>query len=116
MLLRHANLLAERLPMVLLELSVTPMGAGESVSEHVAECVALIDASGLAYETHAMGTVVEGELDDVLGIMRQCVEKMAERHDRVSCVAKLDYRKGATGRIRGKVESVERRLGRKLGG
>lgn len=101
--------------MVLLELSVTPLGKGDSVSEYVAECVALIDASGLPYETHAMGTVVEGELAEVVGLLQACVEKMAEHHDRVSCVAKLDYRKDATGRIRGKVESVERRLGKRLG-
>ena len=101
--------------MVLLEISVTPLGAGESVSKEVAECVRLVGASGLPYETHAMGTVIEGELDEVLAVMRACVEEMALRHDRVSCVAKLDYRKGGAGRIRGKVHSVERHLGKKLG-
>jgi len=34
--------------------------------------------------------------------------------DRVSCSAKLDYRKGAAGRLKSKVESVERTLGRSL--
>lgn len=100
--------------MVLLEISVTPMGAGQSVSQHVAECVALIDQSGLAYEVNAMGTVVEGELADVLDVMRACVERMAAHHDRVSCIAKLDYRKGAAGRLRGKIASVEKHLGKSL--
>lgn len=101
--------------MVLLEFSVTPLGAGESVSQYVAECVEAIDRSGLPYEVHSMGTIVEGELADVLRVLGTCVEVMAAHHDRVSCVAKLDYRNGGAGRIRGKVESVERRLGRKLG-
>lgn len=100
--------------MVLLEMSVTPMGAGQSVSEHVAKCVELIVESGLPHEVHAMGTIIEGELDEVLTLMQKCVARLADDHDRVSCVAKLDYRKDAAGRLRGKVESVERHLGRPL--
>lgn len=100
--------------MVLLELSVAPLAAGDSVSRQVAKCLAIIDASGLDYELHAMGTIVEGELDEVLDVMKRCIEAVAEEHDRVTCTAKLDLRKGMTGRIRGKVTAVERHLGRKL--
>ena len=100
--------------MVLLELSVAPLAAGESVSRQVAKCLAIIDASGLDYELHSMGTVVEGDLDQVLDIMKKCIEAVAEEHDRVTCTAKLDLRKGASGRIRGKVVAVERHLGKKL--
>ncbi|TWT47686.1 hypothetical protein Pla111_13050 [Botrimarina hoheduenensis] len=96
--------------MVLLEMSVTPLGVGQSVSEPVAKCVGLIAQSGLPYELHAMGTIVEGELSEVLALLQACIELMAADHPRVSCVAKLDYRRDARGRLRGKVESVERRL------
>ena len=57
--------------MVLLEMSITPLGKGESVSAYVAECVDLVDRSGLPYELHAMGTIVEGELDQVLDLMQR---------------------------------------------
>ena len=100
--------------MVLLELSVVPLGVGESVSAQVAECIDLIDKSGLSYELNSMGTIVEGELPEVLMLMQKCIEQMAEHSDRVTCQAKLDYRKGQSGRLRGKVESVERHLGRTL--
>ena len=33
--------------------------------------------SGLDYELHAMGTIVEGELDEVLDLMRRCIEQVA---------------------------------------
>ncbi|MEM6799010.1 MAG: MTH1187 family thiamine-binding protein [Planctomycetota bacterium] len=98
--------------MVLLELSVVPLCVGESVSREVAACVELIDASGLDYELHAMGTIVEGELDQVVSLMQQCIELLAANHDRVSCSAKLDYRRGQSGRLRSKVASVEQKLGR----
>jgi uncharacterized protein (TIGR00106 family) len=100
--------------MVLLEMSITPLGKGESVSAYVAECVDIVDRSGLAYELHAMGTIVEGELDQVLDLMRRCVEQMARHNDRVTCSAKLDFRRGAAGRLKSKVASVEQKLGRKL--
>jgi uncharacterized protein (TIGR00106 family) len=96
--------------MVLLEMSITPLGKGESVSPYVAECVRLIDESGLEYELHAMGTIVEGELDTVLDLMRRCIETVALHSDRVTCAAKLDYRRGHTGRIKNKVESVRQKL------
>lgn len=100
--------------MVLLEMSIVPLGVGEGVSHYVAECVDLIDKSGLEYEVHAMGTIVEGELDDLLALMRACIEKMAEHSDRVSCAAKLDYRRGKSGRLTAKVDSVEQKLGRSI--
>jgi uncharacterized protein (TIGR00106 family) len=100
--------------MVLLEMSLVPMDAGESVSAQVAECVALIDASGLPYELHSMGTIVEGELDEVLELMQRCIEHLATKSRRITCSAKLDYRPGHSGRLRSKVASVEAKLGRPL--
>ena len=97
--------------MVLLEMSITPLGMGESVSQYVAECVDLVAQSGLDYELHAMGTIVEGELDEVLDVMRRCIEQTAKHSDRVTCAAKLDFRRGHTGRIKSKVASVEQKLG-----
>lgn len=101
--------------MVLLEFSISPLGKGDSVSEYVAQSVEIIDASGLDYELHAMGTIVEGELSEVLSVLQKCMEAMATDCDRISCTAKLDYRPGKSGRIQSKVKSVEERLGRRLG-
>jgi uncharacterized protein (TIGR00106 family) len=100
--------------MVLLEMSITPLGKGESVSQYVAECVEIIDRSGLDYELHAMGTIVEGELDEVLELMRRCIEQVATHSDRVICAAKIDFRRGKSGCLTSKVTSVEEKLGRKL--
>jgi uncharacterized protein (TIGR00106 family) len=100
--------------MVLLEMSITPLGIGESVSQYVAECVELVDRSGLDYELHAMGTIVEGDLDEVLDLMRRCIEKTAEHSNRVTCAAKIDFRRGRSGRIKSKVASVEQKLDRAL--
>ena len=100
--------------MVLLEFSVSPLGAGTSVSPVVAKCLDIVDQSGLDYQLHAMGTLVEGDLNSVIDVLRRCIEIVAADHDRVTCTAKLDLRRGHSGRLQGKVTSVERQLGRQL--
>jgi uncharacterized protein (TIGR00106 family) len=99
---------------VLLEFSMTPLGVGESVSKYVARSLEIIEASGLNYRLHAMGTVIEGEWDEVFDVVRRCHEAMSADCDRVTCSIKVDARKAATGRLTSKVKSVEQQLGRTL--
>jgi len=98
--------------MVLLEFSMYPLDKGPSLSTYVAKSLDIIDRSGLEYQCHAMGTIIEGEFDQVMDVVRQCFQTMQTDCDRIECVIKIDYRKGQTGRLRSKVESVEAKLGR----
>jgi len=99
---------------VLLEFSMTPLGKGESVSKFVARSLDIIDRSGLPYRVNPMGTVIEGDWDEVFGVVRKCFERMKKDCPRISTSIKLDYRKGKGGRITAKVESLEKKLKRKL--
>ncbi len=99
---------------VLLEFSMSPLGKGESVGDYVARSLDIIDQSGLDYRLHAMGTIIEGEIDEVLTVLKSCFETMSQDCPRITCTAKLDYRQGATGRLESKVASVEHKLGRTL--
>ena len=100
--------------MVLLEFSMAPLEKGASVGEYVTRSLKIIDESGLDYRLHAMGTIIEGEVDQVLGVLKQCLEAMAADCDRITCTAKLDFRRGYRGRLESKVKSVEEKLGREL--
>ncbi len=100
--------------MVLLEFSMSPLGKGESVGKYVSRSLAIIDRSGVDYRLNPMGTVLEGEWDQVFGVVRRCYERMRKDCSRISCTIKVDYRRGHTGRLGGKVASVEKRLKRKL--
>jgi uncharacterized protein (TIGR00106 family) len=90
--------------------SITPLGAGDSVSESVAEAVRLVRESGLPNETNAMFTNVEGEWDDVMALVKACVDKVAESAPRVSLVIKVDHRPGVTDGLHSKVAAVEAHL------
>jgi uncharacterized protein (TIGR00106 family) len=100
--------------MLLLEFSMSPLGKGDSVSTHVARSLEIVEQSGLDYRLHAMGTIIEGEWDQVLGVVKRCLDKMTQECDRVSLVMKADYRRGHCGRLEKKVRSVEEKVGHKL--
>jgi len=98
----------------LLMFSMTPLDKGESVSAYVSRSLDIIDKSGLEYQMNPMGTVIEGSWEEVLKVMTDCFHKMSSDCGRISISAKIDYRKGKSGRIAGKIESIENKLGRKL--
>ena len=100
--------------MALLEFSIYPLDQGESVSPYVARCLEIIDRSGLEYQCHAMGTILEGDIEKLLGVVRQCFDALATDCDRIECMMRLDYRRDYVGQLRGKVASVEEKLGRPL--
>ena len=100
--------------MVLLEFSMSPLGKGESVGKYVSRSLEIVDQSGVEYRLNPMGTVLEGEWDEGIGVVRQCYEQMRRDCNRISCTMKIDYRKGKNGRLSGKISSVEKRLKKKL--
>ncbi len=91
--------------------SITPLGVGESVSALVADTVRLVRESGLANETNAMFTNVEGDWDEVMDLIKACVMQVADAAPRVSVVIKIDHRRGIIDALHDKVQSVEERLG-----
>jgi uncharacterized protein (TIGR00106 family) len=95
--------------------SMTPLGKGESVSQHVAKVVDVIDRSGIPYIITPMGTIIESEAwDDLMDVLKKGFEFMAEKCPRVSISIKIDYRKGKSGRIKSKIDSLENKLDRNL--
>ena len=95
---------------MLVAFSVTPIGAGDSVGDAVAEAVRVVRASGLPNRTDAMFTTVEGEWDEVMAVVKQAVDVVAANGARVSLSLKADVRPGVTGALTAKVENLERRL------
>lgn len=98
--------------MVVLELSMFPLDKGESLSPYVARLLDVIDSSGLEYRCGPMATVIEGPYDQVMDVVKRCFEALEADCGRIEGVIRFDYRRGASGRIDGKVQSVERCLGR----
>jgi uncharacterized protein (TIGR00106 family) len=95
---------------MLASFSITPLGVGPSVSGAVAEAVRIVRERGLPNETTAMFTTVEGEWDEVMALVHDCVERVLVDAPRVSVTMKLDVRPGVTDALHAKVAAVEARL------
>ncbi|MBT6600785.1 MAG: MTH1187 family thiamine-binding protein [Nitrospina sp.] len=100
--------------MLLLEFSMSPMDKGESVSKYVSRSLNIISESGVDYRLNPMGTVLEGEWDEVMGVVKKCYQLMSSDCKRITCSVKIDYREGQKGRLTSKMASVEQKLGKNL--
>ncbi len=100
--------------MVLLEFSMSPFDKGESLSAEVSKILNYIDESGVNYKLTPMGTILEGEWDEVFSVVSGCFNLMKENSNRISLNLKADYRRGNESRLNSKIEKVEKILGKKL--
>ena len=92
------------------QFKVLPVGKGESLSEYVAECVRIVEESGLKHQLTPMATIVEGELDEVMEVIMCCHKKMREMSNRVVTSIEIDDRGGSENALTYKVRSVEGKL------
>ncbi|MDH4262314.1 MAG: MTH1187 family thiamine-binding protein [Spirochaetia bacterium] len=99
---------------VLLEFSLFPTDVGESKSEYVAKSIQIIQDSGISYKMGPMGTTLEGEWDEVMGVVKQCFDQMSKSSNRIYAGIKVDYRAGKSGRLVSKIESIEKKTGKQV--
>jgi uncharacterized protein (TIGR00106 family) len=95
---------------MLAEFSVVPIGEGESVSEYVAECLRIVQSSGVEYQLTPMATVLEGDLEEVMAVILQCHRRILEMSNRVITSIKIDDRKGRKGAMKEKIRSVQAKM------
>ncbi len=97
---------------MLVQFTMFPTDKGESVSGYVAQVIDVCDESGLPYKLGPMSTSIEGEWDEVFGVIKACRDKLRKVSNRVYIVISVDDRKDAKNRIEGKISAVAAKLGR----
>ena len=101
--------------MAIVELSVVPVGTGTpSVSKYVAGAVRILqDEKDIKYTLTAMGTIIEGDLEHLLTLVRKMHQSAFDAGAmRVVTTVKIDERRDKPSSISSKVESVRRELER----
>jgi uncharacterized protein (TIGR00106 family) len=99
---------------MLVEFSVVPIGSGASVSPQVARVLKIVAESGVNYKANPMGTVLEGDWDAVMAVVKKCHDAVMKDAERALTRITIDDRKGKEARIEKKLDSVEQKLGMKL--
>ena len=100
--------------MVLLEFTISPFDKGESLSEYVARILDIVDKSCVEYRLTPMGTILEGEYDEVMNVVKDCFNELQKDCKRISLSLKIDYRQGNNSRMKSKIDKIETILNRKL--
>ncbi len=96
--------------MYLVEFAMFPTDKGESVSKYVSQIIDLIHESGLKYKLTPMGTIIEGERAQVLGLIDKCFAKLEPQANRIYSTIKVDFRKGEESRMTSKTDKIKRIL------
>ena len=98
--------------MAVVFVTIAPLGtATPSLSRYVAGVEKVLAASGLTHELTAMGTIIEGDLDRILAVVREMHEHpFAQGAVRVSTLVKIDDRRDKEHTIAGKMKSVREKL------
>ena len=94
--------------MAIAEISVVPIGTqSTSLSSYVAGCLNVLEDSGMTYELHGMGTIIEGDLKALLDVIRKMHEvPFGQGALRVVTNIKIDDRRDEKGSAKGKVDAV----------
>jgi uncharacterized protein (TIGR00106 family) len=99
---------------VVCEVTFIPLGENLSLSPYIAECLKIIEGSGLKYEFHSMGTNIEGEWNEVIQTIEKCHNKLFEMGvKRVSTNLKISLRQDRDPSMERKEASVKEKMAKK---
>lgn len=99
---------------MMIEFSVVPLGKGASVSAVIARVMKIVIDSGVRYKANPMGTVIEGDWEKLMDLIKKCHDEAMKDSDRVVTSIKIDDYKSKGDRLDKKLESVEQKLGLKI--
>jgi uncharacterized protein (TIGR00106 family) len=93
----------------LMEISLLPIGSGESVSAQLSLPIQRIQKSGLKHQVNAMSTLVEGQLDECMTLAKACMRDLLKSSPRISCSIQFDIHPGKDGQMEENVEAIEQK-------
>ena len=99
--------------MAIIEVSIIPVGPGTpSLSKQVSRALNVLERQkDVKYQLTPMGTIVEGDLDKVLNVVRQMHESgFDESVQRVLTTITIDDRRDKIATMADKVSSVQSKL------
>ncbi|BBB90262.1 MAG TPA: MTH1187 family thiamine-binding protein [Methylomusa anaerophila] len=95
--------------MAVIEVTIVPLGTGSpSISQYVASCHKILAGEkDIKYQLTPMSTIIEGDLDKVLAIIRRMHEApFGAGAQRVSTTIRIDDRRDKELTMDGKIQSV----------
>jgi len=95
--------------MTVVEVTIVPIGTeGPSLSEYVAGALEILEEKEVEYELTSTGTILEGDLEEVLEVAREMHESVFDEDiQRAVTTIRIDDRKDKELKMEGKKKSVQ---------
>ena len=96
---------------MIVEISFVPIGVGTSLSRYIAKVIKNIEKSGLKYQLTPMGTIVEGEWNEISKLIDYSHNLIFEMGiERIITNIKIDYRLDKKSSMQDKIDSVKKKM------
>ncbi|MCC7571762.1 MAG: MTH1187 family thiamine-binding protein [Candidatus Methanofastidiosum sp.] len=96
---------------MIVEISFVPIGVGTSLSTYIAKVIKNIEKSGLKYQLTSMGTIVEGEWNEISKLIDNSHNLLFEMGiERIITNIKIDYRLDKKSSMQDKIDSVKKKM------
>lgn len=99
---------------MMVQFSLLPISDEVHISKPIAKAVKIIHESGLEYRLTPMATLIKGEWDEIMDVIKKCRDAVMEDYDRVMLQIKIDDIKTGESNFDAKIKSVEEKAGTQL--
>jgi len=97
--------------MLMVEFSVTPLDKGESIADFAAQAIEMISRSGLKYKVGPMATTIEGDPNQVMKVIADCLNDLSKKSARFVFSLQGDFKQKSANQIEHAIDRVEEVLG-----
>ncbi|WP_024788377.1 MULTISPECIES: MTH1187 family thiamine-binding protein [unclassified Lebetimonas] len=98
---------------ILVEFAMFPTDKGESVSEYVSRIIKMFKESDINFQLTPMGTIYEvNTIEEATEIINKAYKLLEQDCNRVYTTIKMDIRKNKSNRMKQKIESIEKKIGK----
>lgn len=96
---------------MLADLAIIPVGHSAHTSQVLAAVLKTIKDSGLAYQLTPTSTCIEGDMDEILAVVKQCHQIARADTPHVVTLLRLEEDEVSSGKLQGNPASVEQKAG-----
>lgn len=97
---------------MLFEVQIVPVGADPHISNAIADSVSIIESAGLRYQLTASGTLIEGDWEEVIPVLKRAHEQARRYAPHLITTIRVEDDPEATEQLTENVEHVRSKLRR----
>ncbi len=99
---------------MMVQFSILPVGDTHHISQPISKALKIVHDSGVEYRLTPMGTLLQGDWQEVMAVIKRCHNAVQEDFDRVITHIKIDDVRNNEPTFDHKLEAVQDKSGLEL--